>query len=107
MGRKLDHVDIVCGLLIEAELRSTMRRLELPLDETIYHGIQWITPHRRLTPEIKGALRHSYLRGADLYHLSCALFFFDTPAGNYFLTLDSAQREAAAQLGFLTDWSFA
>ena len=69
--------------------------------------MRWLTPPERLTTEIQRVLRQSHLRGADLYHLACALYYFEDPALGRFLTFDIAQREAAQKLGFATDWSFA
>ena len=43
-----------------------------------------------------------YLRGADLWHVATALYLAESPADVDFLTLDPAQREAAAALGFPT-----
>jgi hypothetical protein len=47
-------------------------------------------------------LEHGYLRGADLWHLACALFVVDEPDMLTFLTLDTRQQEVAAALGFHT-----
>jgi len=47
-------------------------------------------------------LTHGDVRGADLWHLACALFLTSVPAQIGFLTLDQRQNELAAALGFQT-----
>ena len=60
----------------------------------------WLLPDRPLGTEIDRVLRVRYLRGADLWHLSCALFLAEDPREIDFLTLDASQEEAARALGF-------
>ena len=57
-------------------------------------------PIRRLTGEIDRALACGYVRGADLWHLACALFVTPEPADLAFLTLDAGQAGVAGRLGF-------
>jgi len=45
-------------------------------------------------------LRHGYVRGADLWHLACALYLKKRVKELLFLTLDQRQQEAAMKLGF-------
>jgi hypothetical protein len=48
-------------------------------------------------------LRHGRLRGADLWHLACALYLADgRPDGLAFLSRDGPQRSLARGLGFAT-----
>lgn len=74
----------------------------LAIDAGVFDGIRWIYPHRPLTSEIERVLRSAYVRGADLWHLACALYVFDEPAvaAASFITLDAQQRHAAKHLGF-------
>lgn len=75
------------GVLVRAELD----RLSL------------VFPHRSLEPEFMEALGSGYLRGADLWHLGCALFVAGKARGELaFLSRDGAQRRAARALGFPT-----
>ena len=46
--------------------------------------------------------REGYVRGADLWHLACALYVAASPGELTFLTLDERQRTVAKALGFKT-----
>ena len=50
--------------------------------------------------EIKRVLEVGYVRGADAWHLACALYLFADPDDATFLTLDRRQRAATKKLGF-------
>jgi hypothetical protein len=50
--------------------------------------------------EITRVLRSAYLRGADLWHLSTAIYVTSDPSDLTFLTLDRRQAEVAEALGF-------
>ena len=65
-------------------------------------GINWVLPDRPLTTEFREALGLGRVRGADLWHLACALFLKRRLAGLSFMTLDRKQRELADALGFET-----
>ncbi len=90
--------------LLEAEVRAALARERTPAapDLDLFSGIAWVHPNRALTREIERVIAHGTLRGADLWHLACALFL-DPAAGELaFLTLDVPQRRVAAALGFVT-----
>jgi len=89
--------------LLEAEFRSALAREAIREDGgDLLSWLSWVYPHRPLTPEFKRVLAAAPLKGADLWHLACALLL-DPEAGELsFLTLDQRQRKAAAALGFLT-----
>ena len=53
-----------------------------------------------LAPEVDAALSAGYLRGADLWHVACALYVARAPGDISFVTLDERQRVVAAALGF-------
>lgn len=91
---------LVSANLLEAEVRSTMLRERLALPADALAHVRWIFPARALTPEIQRVLSVGYLRGADAFHLACALYFFESPDGATFLTLDGPQRSIAEALGF-------
>lgn len=91
---------LVSANLLEGEVRSTMLRERLALPADALARVRWIFPDRALTPEIERVLSAGYLRGADAWHLACALYFFESPTGATFLTLDEPQRSVAEALGF-------
>jgi len=53
-----------------------------------------------LSVEMSRVFSAGYLRGADAWHLACALFYADDRTSLTFLTLDARQREVAERLGF-------
>ncbi|MDP2957675.1 MAG: PIN domain-containing protein [Longimicrobiales bacterium] len=103
LSRRIEGYDeIVSSNLLEAELRSALKREGVDGGSDMLAGVSWILPDRRLTAEIERVLAVRQLRGADLWHVAAALYLAESPADVDFLTLDSAQREAAAALGFAT-----
>ncbi len=87
--------------LLEAEFRSALHREGV--EEGAYSllaGFSWLHPDRSLRPELTRVLRHGYVRGADLWHLACALYLKKRVKELLFLTLDQRQQDAAAKLGF-------
>lgn len=101
MARRLQGFDeIVSANLLEAELRATFARERVPLARDYLSGILYVLPDRALGSEIQQALAAGYLRGADLWHLACALYVTGDPGELTFLTLDERQRDVADTLGF-------
>jgi predicted nucleic acid-binding protein len=89
--------------LLEAEIRSAAARenLEQSDVDAVLSRVKWVQPDRPLTQEMKSIVSAGlYLRGADLWHLACALYLAGDPSVLPFVTLDGAQAEAAARLGF-------
>jgi hypothetical protein len=89
--------------LLEAETRSAGARKGLSTVEVddVLKGLKLVQPERSLTHELKTILSMGYpLKGADLWHLACALYFAGDPSTIPFLTLDKTQAQAAASLGF-------
>lgn len=69
----------------------------------IFAQYDLIHPTRSLGVEIRQALDEAYLRGADLWHVACALFVAtDSQAEIAFLSRDRSQRRVANDLGFET-----
>ncbi len=102
VGRLLDGaVRLFAANLLEAEFRAAMFReqVDAGVDEYLAR-LSWVLPDRPLTPEIRVVLAEGYLRGADLWHLACALFLAGDPSELQFLTCDLRQREVARALGF-------
>jgi uncharacterized protein with PIN domain len=103
VARRLAGYDeLVSANLLEAEFRAALRREAVDDPGSILDGLAWVLPDRPLTAEIERALRVTYLRGADLWHVATALYVADDPAGVDFLTLDREQASAAGSLGFGT-----
>ncbi|HEX6559967.1 MAG TPA: PIN domain-containing protein [Longimicrobiales bacterium] len=106
MARKLGGLDtVVCSALLEAELRGAAAREAVTLDEEQLAAITWITPQQPLSAQYRQVLAAGLVRGAELFHLACALHFYGGSEHGVFLTLDVAQRTVAQKLGFVTEWA--
>jgi predicted nucleic acid-binding protein len=103
-GRRLEACSpILSANLLEAEFRSALAREGVADDGSLLlASVSWILPDRRLTAEIERVLVVGHARGADLWHLACALYAAESPADLPFFTVDARQRELAAALGFPT-----
>jgi predicted nucleic acid-binding protein len=103
LERRLGSFDHhIAANLLEAELRSAMSREGLSEEKMPdLAWMEWIQPTRPLGPEFQRVLNLGHQKGADLWHLACALFASPT-GGITFLTLDERQRQAAVKLGFST-----
>jgi hypothetical protein len=102
LGR-LARLDVIySSTLLEAEIRSVAAREKLDdADlEQVFSSVIWICPERPLSTEIRRVLKAGHLRGSDTWHLACALYLFEDPAGLPFLTLDIRQAKVASALGF-------
>lgn len=93
---------LYASTLLEAEVRSALRREGIPHEEVDLADLQWILPARPLSEEIQRVLDAGYARGADCWHLACALYLANDPTEITFLTLDAQQRKVAQTLGFGT-----
>ena len=100
--RLLEFDAIFSSNLLEAELRATFAREQAEYDVTLVSGMGWVLPGRPLSPEIEVVLAAGFVRGADLWHLACALHVAGDPTELSFLTLDTQQRGVAEVLGFQT-----
>ena len=62
--------------LLEAESRAVCVREDIPTAKVAASlaPIEWVFPNRSQQPEIERALSTGFLRGADLWHVGCALF---------------------------------
>jgi len=94
--------ELFASNLLEAEWRATVTREGVAIDPDVLTWLDWVFPDRPLTREISLVLAAGYLRGADAWHLACALHMTQNPAGVTFLTLDRRQRAVARRLGFRT-----
>ena len=101
VARELESYDLLLSTnLLEAELRSALAR-EASVDDPdpLLSNFTWVFPDRRLTVEFEETLRHGTVRGADLWHLACALYLRDALGELSFSTLDTRQKEVAEALG--------
>lgn len=87
--------------LLEAELRSALAREAVEASpDPLLDWISWVYPNRPLTSEFNHILSLGYVKGADLWHLACALFLSPDAKDLAFLSFDSRQRTMASKLGF-------
>jgi hypothetical protein len=87
--------------LLEAEFRSALAREKADDGgERLLSWLTWVHPDRPLTAEFTRLLAHGFIRGADLWHLACALFVAPNPRDLSFLTLDAGQKALARRVGF-------
>lgn len=94
--------ELLSSNLLEAELRSVLRREQVAADGSpLIAGIAWVYPDRPLTAEFTTILEAGSVRGADLWHLAVALFV-DPRREIAFVTLDDRQKEIARALRFAT-----
>ena len=86
--------------LLRAELLSAMSREGGGVEEIeLLRNFVWIFPNRTLEREFRAVLSVGYIKGADLWHLGCALFLEGEIGSLDFLTLDTKQAELANELG--------
>ena len=98
---RLEGFDLlVASNLLEAELRAALHREDAPADALLLNRVSWISPDRPLSREITAVLGAGHLRGADLWHLACALYLAPSPRELVFFTLDARQGAVAEKLGF-------
>ena len=105
LAMQLEGYDrLMASNLLEAELRSALTRENVTNDGIVLLSwISWVYPNRSLGPECERVLACGYLRGADLWHVACALFLSSDPQQLAFVTLDQRQGEIATSLGFRRD----
>ena len=98
---EVDRYDrLYSSALLEAELWAACRREGVPQDRELLAQVNWVLPDRPLSEELGVVLDAGYLRGADAWHVACALFLARVPGSMSFLTLDEAQGSVAGALGF-------
>ncbi len=87
--------------LLEAELRAAFKREETSEGlEELLDQIAWILPDRPLAKELRTLTDVGNSRGADLWHLACALFLDPKGQNLAFASLDQQQRSLARRVGF-------
>jgi predicted nucleic acid-binding protein len=90
---------VVTSVFTEAELASALTREDITLEESPLLGVHLIGAPDPLSAEIQEVLAAGYLRGADCWHVAVALNYSPDREVT-FLSLDKAQREVAAKVGF-------
>jgi len=104
--RVLRGVDrVVSGDLLVAEALAAAARetMELASLAAPLEAVSLILPDRSLEPEMREVLEAGPLRGADLWHLACALFLAGAERSSLsFVSRDRTQRRVARELGFPT-----
>jgi len=102
LGKRLGSFDrLISSNLLEAELMSTLAREEVTdSPAALLANLDWLLPDRPLTAEYEQVLAAGYVRGADLWHLACALYLSPHPEAISFLTLDKQQKKVAQAAGF-------
>jgi len=89
--------------LIVAECLSTAHReaIDRAAMITALRPIDLVLPSRSLATDMGEALNEGYLRGADLWHVACAMFVAAAERSEVaFLSRDEPQRRVARRLGF-------
>lgn len=90
-------------LLAEALCAARRERVDVELLRPAFAALTLVLPPRSLEREMREALTIGRLRGADLWHVACALFVAgDARSDLAFLSRDAAQRAVAGRLGFPT-----
>jgi len=104
LSRTLARSDrIFSADLLVAECLSAAGRegVDLAAVRAALQAVSLVLPPRSLEPEIIEASAHGYLRGADLWHVACALFLAGDDRNDVaFLSRDEVQRRLAGRLGF-------
>jgi hypothetical protein len=96
---KLDR--LFASTFLETEVRAALAREGVEGSwRNLFSWVNWVFPDRRLTLELGRVLEVATPRGADLWHLTCALFLRSKIGDLGFLTLDGNQHSAAQKLGF-------
>ncbi|HEX7182581.1 MAG TPA: type II toxin-antitoxin system VapC family toxin [Thermoanaerobaculia bacterium] len=100
MARLSRCEELFSSNLLEAEFRAALAREGLRSQVTnLLSWVRWVFPKRRLTPELDQILGVCGPKGADLWHLACALFLKRQVGALFFLTLDRRQNDNAQTLG--------
>jgi hypothetical protein len=82
---------------------AVRERLDVGMVMTVLDPLSLVLPHRSLDREMREVLAVGYLRGADAWHVACALFLADARRSELaFLSRDVSQRRLARRLGFPT-----
>jgi predicted nucleic acid-binding protein len=95
---------LTSDLLVAEALGAAVREgVDVDLLRPALTAVTLVLPSRSLETEMRQALDLGRLRGADLWHVACALFVAGAARHELaFLSRDTAQRAVARRLGFAT-----
>jgi predicted nucleic acid-binding protein len=92
---------LISSHLLEAEFRSALAREGVPgRIRNLLAWVTWMYPTRRLSREFDQVFEKGVPKGADLWHLACAIYVRESMGTISFLTLDGNQAHIAQTLGF-------
>ena len=95
---EFDH--LVSSNLLEAEFRAALKREDVDEEATgVLGAVDWVFPAEALSAEVSEVLAAGYARGADVWHLACALWLHRRLGDLEFLTLDVRQGDLARAVG--------
>ena len=101
VSRLLQSSDaLVSSTLLEAEVGSACARERVAVPASRLATLSWVLPPRRLSPELERVFAAGSLKGADAWHVACALFVDPSARDLVFVTLDDRQAAAARAVGF-------
>lgn len=97
-----EAADVLSSSLLVAEMASTFKREEIDMVflEPCVQSISIYYPNASLLPYYKKILTQGYCRGANLFHLACAMQLDPEVKELSFATHDSQQKKLAEKLGF-------
>lgn len=99
--RLVAHDQLFSSNLLEAELRSALVREGIAEGgDDLLSWITWVMPNRPLSDELRQVMAQGRLKGADLWHLACALFLAKDSRELVLESLDKRQLTVGAALGF-------
>lgn len=100
LARELLSFDrLFASNLAEAELCAAFAREGVEGAAGFLSALTWVFPNRPLPEEYAQVLSRGYVRGADLFHLACALFVRRELGDLLFLSVDQRQTDVARSLG--------
>ena len=98
------RLPLLASTLLQAEVYSALARegIAAPLADVALASFAWVLPDRSLDAELKRTFAAGWLRGADAWHVACALRVSPDAAQLGFITLDRKQRTVASAVGLRT-----
>lgn len=102
VARLLDSKERLFSVsFLEAEFRAAFRRENMPFSGGhLVAPLTFVYPRHPLTEELERVFGAGRVRGADAWHLACALFLDPEASNLAFVTLDKQQAKVAGSLGF-------
>ncbi|PWU18116.1 MAG: hypothetical protein C5B49_07695 [Bdellovibrio sp.] len=100
--RLMKFDELISSNLLEAEVMSAAVREGVPLEHAVklIKSVSLYYASSDLIEELRRVFKIDYIRGADAYHLACALALDPTAEELYFSSTDKKQMAIASSLGF-------